>query len=74
MLNKVWEDRLKKQEATNEDLRQMRDRTQACVEESTRVIAANTEVLRANTEVMAQLLVVLRERGADAVPRPYRGG
>jgi len=52
MMNKVWEDRLKKQEIVNDELREMRARSQACVEESSKVIAANTEVLRANTEVM----------------------
>jgi len=52
MLNKVWEDRLKKQEIVNDELRQLRERSQLCVEESSKVIAANTEVMRSNTEAM----------------------
>lgn len=72
MLNKVWQDRLKKQEEANDEMRQMRDRMQECVEESTTVIAANTEVLRANTEAMTanrevtrQLLEFLRARKVE---------
>ena len=62
VLNEVWKDRLKDQKQVTEEVIQMRLRTQVCVEDSTRVIAANTEVLRANTEAMQQLLAVLGER------------
>ena len=61
MLNKVWQDRLQEQKQVTEEVIQMRVRTQACVEESARVVAANTEVLRANTEVMKELVGVLRK-------------
>lgn len=52
MLNKVWRDRLEKQEQVTEEMRGLRSETQSCLVASTEAIAANTEVLRANTEAM----------------------